>query len=148
MPEALTLQGTLLGFDFGLRRIGVAAGQTMTGTAGSLEVVRHADQPDWRAIERLVSEWRPCAFVVGLPLDGDGNETEMSRQARQFGSQLASRFDRPVYYMDERLSSAAAQEQFVDARAQGRVRAKGAKRLDARAAQIILENWLQSQSGH
>jgi len=148
MPEASTPHGTLLGFDFGRRRIGVAAGQTMTGTAGSLEVVSHGDQPDWQAIERLVREWRPMAFVVGLPLDGEGEETDMSRQVRKFGSQLEARFGRPVHYMDERLSSAAAQEQFVDARAQGRVRAKGAMRLDARAAKIILENWLQSQSGH
>ena len=148
MPETRAPEGTLLGFDFGLRRIGVAAGQTMTSTAGSLEVVRHGDEPDWPAIEKLVREWRPAAFVVGLPLDAEGNETEMSRLAREFGAQLEARFSRSVYFMDERLSSAAAHEQFVDARAEGRIRAKGSKRLDARAAQIILENWLQSQPGH
>lgn len=145
MPETRAPEGTLLGFDFGLRRIGVAAGQTMTSTAGSLEVVRHGDAPDWPAIEKLVSEWRPAAFVVGLPLDTEGNETEMSRLAREFGAQLEARFSVPVYFMDERLSSATAHQQFVDARAGGRVRAKGSKRLDARAAQIILENWLQSR---
>lgn len=148
MPEASTPEGTLLGFDFGLRRIGVASGQTMTSTAGSLEVVRHSDEPDWQAIERLVKEWRPNAFVVGLPLDGDGNETEMSRLARRFGTELEVRYSRPVYFQDERLSSVAAQEQFVNARSEGRARAKHARRLDAHAAQIILENWLQSQPGH
>ena len=68
MPEAVTPEGTLLGFDFGLRRIGVAVGQTATRTAGPLVTVSHSDQPDWQAISALVNEWKPAGLVVGLPL--------------------------------------------------------------------------------
>lgn len=141
MPE-----GTLLGFDFGRRRIGVAVGQTATRTASAMGIVSHAERPDWQAIARLVGDWQPAAFVVGLPLDAEGNETGMSAEARQFGSELAKRYGRLVFYCDERLTSAAAGAQFAQARSEGRARRKDARRLDAMAAQIILENWLQSQS--
>ena len=75
MPEAARPEGTLLGFDFGLRRIGVAVGQTATGTASALRTVSHSTQPDWQAISQLVKEWRPAGLVVGLPLDACGYET-------------------------------------------------------------------------
>jgi putative Holliday junction resolvase len=147
MPEAQALRGTLMGFDFGRRRIGVAVGQTLTGTATALATVSHAEVPDWQTIGELIREWRPAALVVGLPLDGEGNETEMSAEARHFGAQLAERYGKAVYYTDERLTSIAAGEQFAQARADGRARRSDARRLDARAAQIILENWLQSRPG-
>ncbi|NND45578.1 MAG: Holliday junction resolvase RuvX [Xanthomonadales bacterium] len=147
MPEAPAPAGTLLGFDYGRRRIGVAVGQTLTGTATALVTIAHAAEPDWQALDRLVREWRPAALVLGLPLDGEGNETEMSREARAFGAVMAERYGLPVRYQDERLSSVAAGEQFVQARSEGRARRRDAKSLDARAAQIILENWLQSQPG-
>ena len=144
MPEAATLEGTLLGFDFGLRRIGVAVGQTATRTASALLSVSHSTRPDWQAISKLIKEWRPAGLVVGLPLDASGHETQMSRAARQFAARLAQRFQKPVYFIDERLSSVQAQSQFVEARSAGRARRKDARRLDAVAAKIILENWLQS----
>jgi putative Holliday junction resolvase len=144
MPEAAAPQGTLLGFDFGLRRIGVAVGQTATRTAGALVTVRHSDQPDWASIEKLVREWKPAGLVVGLPLDAEGHETEMSRAARRFGSELGKRFDVPVFFIDERLTSVMAGTDFAEARSEGRARRKDARKLDAMAAKIILENWLQS----
>jgi putative Holliday junction resolvase len=144
MPETVSPEGTWLGFDFGMRRIGVAVGQTATRTAGALVTVSHAEQPDWQAITKLVQEWKPSGLVVGLPLDSDGNETDMSRAARRFASDLGQRFNVPVFFIDERLTSIMAGTQFAEARSEGRARRKDARKLDAMAAKIILENWLQS----
>lgn len=148
MPEGAIRRGHFLSFDFGQRRIGVAAGQAQTRTATALGTVAHGAAPDWDAIGKLVSEWRPVGFIVGLPLSADGDETPLSRQARDFGRGLANRFGAPVEYFDERLTSHAAQNRFAEARAAGRARRKDAARLDALAAKIILENWLQSRPKH
>ena len=144
MPERANPRGYVLSFDFGLKRIGVAVGQAATRTASILETVAHRDQPDWNAIDRLVNEWRPELFVVGLPLDLSGEESEMSRAARKFGTALTNRHQRECVYVDERLSSRAAHNRFVELRADGHLKRKHASELDAMAAQIILENWLQS----
>lgn len=140
-------EGTYLGFDFGLRRIGVAVGQTALGTANPLTVIAHGEQPDWAALERIVKEWRPVGLVVGLPLDRDGEETDFSRQARAFGAKLEARFGLPVHYNDERLTSRAAGERFARLRAAGRARRKDAASLDAVAAGIILQHWLTESQG-
>jgi len=134
----------LLGFDFGHRRIGVAVGQTLTGTANALAVVPVANQVDWQVIATIVKEWKPAALIVGLPLGADGEETDMSRDARGFGARLKDRFNMAVFFEDERLTSFGAEERFVAARARGSMRRKDAALKDAMAAQIILENWLQS----
>ena len=148
MPEAVRgLDGTLLGFDFGHRRIGVAVGQTLTGTANALAVLTSTDGPDWRALAALVREWKPVAMVVGLPLAADGSETDMSKDARGFGNELHERFACPVAFQDERLTSLAADERFASARSSGGMRRKDAALKDAMAAQIILENWLQEGGG-
>ena len=146
MPdECASLAGTLLAFDFGHRRIGVAIGQTLTGSANALEVVAANTKPDWQAITRIINEWKPVALVVGLPLDADGGETDMSKDARRFGRQLEGRYGIQVEFEDERLTSFSAEQRFVDARTQGSMRRKDAALKDAMAAQIILESWLQSQ---
>ena len=144
MPETALPRGYILGFDFGLRRIGVAVGQTATHTASSLETVSHGREPDWTAIDRLVKEWKPSTLLVGLPLGPEAEETDMSKAARRFGAALHIRFSLEVAYADERLSSRAAADRFVELRASGSLRRKDARQLDAVAAQIILENWLQS----
>ncbi len=144
MPESAFSRGYILAFDFGLRRIGVAVGQFTTRTANSLETVSHAKEPDWTAIDRLLREWKPTGLIVGLPLGPEGDETEMSRAARNFGTQLNNRFGLTVSYADERLSSRAAESHFAELRAQGSLRRKHSRKLDAMAAKIILENWLQS----
>ena len=82
MPESAIPRGYILCFDFGLRRIGVAIGQTATYTANSLQTVSHRQKPDWLAIDRLVAEWKPSTLLVGLPLGPDGEETDMSKAAR------------------------------------------------------------------
>jgi putative Holliday junction resolvase len=96
------------------------------------------------AIDRLVKEWKPSTLLVGLPLGPEGEETEMSKAARRFGAALQKRFSLELAFANERLSSRAARERFVELRASGSVRRKGVSQLDAMAAQIILENWLQS----
>lgn len=140
--------GHLLGFDFGKKRIGVAVGQARTGTASALGTAANGGRPDWAAIERWIDEWRPQLLVVGLPLSGDGNETPMSAQARRFGEQLSKRFGVEVDYFDERLTSDDASRRFAEMRAAGGARRKDASRLDAMAAKLILENWLQSLPTH
>ena len=143
MPEAAP-RGYVLSFDYGARRIGAAVGQATTGTASPLETVRCGREPDWAALGRLVDTWRPALILVGLPLGADGEETTMSRAARRFGAALGERFGVPVEYIDERLTSRAAQDRFVEQRASGSLRRKHADRLDAIAAQIMLENWLHA----
>jgi len=142
MPESAVPSGYILCFDFGLRRIGVAVGQTATWTANSLETVRHHQNPDWQAIDRLVAEWKPSTLLVGLPLGPEGEETEMSRAARDFGARLEKRYSLDTRFADERLSSREAGERFATLRAGGELKRKDAGRLDAMAAQVILENWL------
>ena len=145
MPEENTRPaGTIIAFDFGLRRIGIAVGQTLTGSANPLAVVPHAGRPDWQATSKILGEWKPAAIVVGLPLDENGSETDMSKAARRFGRQLGGRYSIQVLFEDERLTSFGAEQRFVDARARGGARRKDAALKDAIAAQIILENWLQT----
>lgn len=146
MPDSAVPHGYILGFDFGLRRIGVAVGQSTTRTASSLETVANRDDPDWQAIDRLVQNWKPQMFVIGLPLALTGEETDMSRAARAFGRAMAERYRLECVYADERLSSHAAQGRFTELRASGDLKRKHARKLDAVAAQIVLENWLQSFS--
>jgi putative Holliday junction resolvase len=143
MPDEQTRpEGTLLAFDYGHRRIGVAVGQTLTGSANALAVVIVSAQPDWQTITTIMTEWKPVALVVGLPLAEDGGETDMSRDARRFGRQLEGRYGIPVLYEDERLTSFGAEQRFVQSREHGGMRRKDAALKDAMAAQIILESWL------
>ncbi|MEA3278410.1 MAG: Holliday junction resolvase RuvX [Pseudomonadota bacterium] len=128
--------GTLLGFDFGPRKIGVAVGQTVTGSASPLATIRsRRDKPDWARIEQLFLEWRPEQAVVGLPYNMDDTEAEIAPGARRFARQLAGRFGLEVHLVDERLTSLEARRQLgKDATATGIV--------DAMAAKLILETWL------
>jgi len=128
--------GTLLGFDFGPRKIGVAVGQTITASATPLITLRsHREKPDWERIERLVREWQPSAVVVGLPYNMDDTEAEIAPRARRFARQLQGRFGLEVHLIDERLTS-------VEARRQLGKQATSLEVVDAMAAKLILETWL------
>jgi putative Holliday junction resolvase len=134
---------TVLGFDYGARRIGVAVGNTFTGDARALSVVGNNDNGvDWTRVASVVREWRPNALLVGLPLMLDGSEQATSRAARTFASALSERYQLPVHMVDERLSSVEASQRFADRRARGQARRKNANELDAIAAQVIVETWL------
>lgn len=145
MPERPEPAGTVLAFDYGLRKIGVAIGQGLTRTARPLEVITSAGNAALERVAQLVASWKPDAIVIGLPLDSGGEETSMSRAARGFGEEIQARFGLPVHFQDERLSSSAAAAEFARRRSAGLARRKDAKLMDAVAAEIILENWLQSR---
>jgi len=137
---------TLLGFDYGLKRIGVAVGQELTGTASPLETLTTTQTGiDWGEIERLIDEWKPHALVVGLPLNMDGSEHDMTLAARKFARRLQGRYGLPVYEVDERLSSIAAEEHIHDDVKRRLNRRNGRGRIDREAAQIILQTWLNEQ---
>lgn len=134
--------GTYLGFDFGLRRIGVAAGQAVTGTAGAVTTLDARDGvPDWERVEVLLAEWRPAGVVVGVPYNMDGSASELSERAERFARRLEGRFGLPVHRVDERLSSKAAERFLREARQAGRRRTRKGD-VDAEAARFILETWL------
>ena len=132
---------TYLCFDFGERRIGVAVGQALTGTASPLEVLVCRSGIHWRRIEQLIDQWQPHALVLGVPLTEEGRSQPMTARAQRFARQLEGRFGLPVHRTDERYSSREAKERFRARRAAGSARQSGAGREDAVAAQIILENW-------
>jgi putative Holliday junction resolvase len=145
MPERQGRDGPqiVLGFDFGLRRIGVASGDTLTGGARALDtIVCGSDGPDWAHIERLLAEWKPALNIVGLPYNADGTESKMAVGARRFALALEGRSGIPVEFVDERYSTLDAQARVKDARATGARKRRVAKAdIDASAAREILERW-------
>ncbi|MCB1762570.1 MAG: Holliday junction resolvase RuvX [Gammaproteobacteria bacterium] len=133
---------TLLGFDFGTAKIGIAVGQSITGTATPLVTLRGTQQrPDWDGISRLIAAWQPSALVVGLPCDIDGGETEIAVKAKRFARQLEGRYHLPVHMIDERLTS-------MEARQRLQRRPRQIETLDAIAASLILETWFSVSHAH
>jgi putative Holliday junction resolvase len=137
---------SLLAFDFGLRRIGVATGSCITGTASALLTLAATDgMPDWQEFDRLLAEWAPDLIVLGLPLNTDGSESDMTAQVRQFAENLEARLKIPVEFIDERYTSAEAESLLKEQRRQGiRTRQLTKEDVDAVAAQLIAESWLNS----
>ncbi|HEY0661205.1 MAG TPA: Holliday junction resolvase RuvX [Lysobacter sp.] len=135
--------GTVLGFDVGARRIGVAVGSSFGVGARALAVVDvHAHGPDWTALDRLRKEWRPDGLIVGDPMTLEGGDQPIRVRAHAFARELTSRYQLPVVLVDERLSSIEAAQRFASDRAEGRKRRRDAEALDAVAAAIIVERWL------
>ncbi|GAB4168666.1 MAG: Holliday junction resolvase RuvX [Wenzhouxiangellaceae bacterium] len=145
MPESRS--PVVLGLDFGSRRIGVASGNTVTGTAQPVTTITHQGQP-WDALQRVIEEWQPGHLIVGLPLNADGSDSPFSLKVREFAQELGQRHPAlKVVLQDERLSSRAAQTHFTAARQRGQSRRRDADRLDAMAAAVIVESWLAGHSG-
>lgn len=137
--------GTVLGFDVGARRIGVAVGSAFGHGARALAVVDvHGDHVDWAAVERLLKEWGPDGCVVGDPMTLAGGDQPIRARARAFARELGRRYRLPVVMVDERSSSVEAAQRFAVDRAEGRRRRRDAAALDAVAAAIIVERWLAS----
>lgn len=123
-----------LGFDFGTKRIGVAYGQSLTGTAEAIGIVAANDGiPDWSALEALVAEWKPDVFVVGLPYNMDDSESALLLRARKFCNRLNGRLHKPCFGIDERLTSFEARGELLRKESRGHV--------DSLAARLILEAW-------
>ena len=142
---AIRADGTVLGFDAGQRRIGVAVGSAFGAGARPVAVVDvHGGGPDWRQVERLVREWRPDGLVVGDPMTLDGGDQPIRRFAQGFARELVARFRLPVVMVDERNSSQEAARRFAAERAEGRRKRRDAELLDAVAAAVIVERWLSS----
>ena len=134
---------TILGFDFGLKNIGVAVGQEITQTANPLTVIKARDGiPNWDEIKKLLDQWRPNLLVVGLPLNMDDSEQEMTAAARKFGNRLNGRFQIPVEWHDERLSTYEALEQLG---VRNKLQANNRDDVDRISAQLILQSWLNQQ---
>ncbi len=141
MPEQALQQ--VLGFDFGLRRIGVAFGSSLTGTARPVAMILARDGiPDWTQVEQLLAEWQPDRVVVGLPLNMDGTESDMCARARKFGKRIHGRYHVSVEMMDERLSSFEAKDTVL---AGGGSSDFGRHGVDDLAAVLILESWFNHQ---
>jgi putative holliday junction resolvase len=135
----------VLGFDVGSRRIGVALGNTLSGTARPLAVVDVGAQgADWRRIESLIREWRPDRLIVGEPLTLDGDSQPATARARAFARDIAARFALPVDLVDERSSSREADQRFAERRRSGQARRRDGDAIDAVAAEVIIERWLQA----
>ena len=127
-------------FDFGLKRIGIASGNDLLKKGNELAPVQARDGiPDWSIIEKLVKEWQPDKFIVGLPLNMDGTQSDMSLRATKFGKRLKGRFNKDVAMMDERLSSFEAKSQIQAQK--GKQLDFGIHSVDGIAACLILESW-------
>lgn len=125
------MNSIVMSFDFGMKRIGVAVGQKVTQTASGLGVVQAFDGiPKWDYLDKIVLDWQPERFIVGLPINMDGSNSEMSKKAQKFSRRISSRYNIRSEMFDERLTSFEAREH------------DGKTHIDAIAAKIILESWL------
>jgi len=141
---------TVLSFDYGLRRIGIAVGNTLTGTAEALATVDAQDGvPDWKAITRHVADWRPAALVVGVPYNMAGQDgAALTTAALRFAEDLGGRFGIEVHRVDERLSSREAEDDLRERRRSG-AKTRRVRRgdVDREAARLLLLQWLRAQPG-
>lgn len=144
-----SVSDTILAFDFGTRRIGVAVGDSGLGTSHPLERIAAAnDAARFEAIGKLISTWQPRALVVGLPLEDDGRAGESARRAERFARQLEGRFRLPVARVDERYSSQEAASRLREAcGARRAAKASRERELDSYAAQLLLEQWFLQPGG-
>lgn len=133
------MEGTLIGFDFGSRRIGVAVGETSTRIASPLTAIEgEANDARFEQIGRIVDEWHPRGFVVGRPRHGDGSEHAVAKLAEKFARRLEARYGVPVAFVDETLTSAEAESSLKALR----TRAGRKSDVDALAATLILQSFL------
>jgi len=133
---------TVIAFDYGINQIGLAVGQTLTGSANGIDVLRARDgQPNWDQVQSVIETWRPSLLLVGLPLNMDGTESDFCGRARKFGRRLHGRFGLETLMVDERLSTREAKSR--DRERSGKTRQNYRQDpIDNIAAQIILESWL------
>lgn len=135
-------QRNLMGFDFGTKSIGVATASEVTGIASPLLSLKAQDGiPNWDDIGKMLKEWQPDLLIVGLPLNMDGSDQEMTMRARKFGQRLHGRFGLPVEYKDERLTTTDAKARLFE---HGGYKLLGKQKVDAVSAQLILESWIES----
>ena len=145
-PQGMTRPHTVLAFDFGLKRIGIASGDTLTRTAAPRAAVSVGGSgPDWNAIAREVRALSPGLLLVGAPYNADGSESAMTTAARSFAAELERRFALPVQLVDERFSSLEAHQALKARRASGRRGRIQRADIDSAAAAVILGRWFQGE---
>ena len=147
MRLSVTAARTVLAFDFGLKRIGIACGDTLTRNAAPQAAAPAGPTgPDWNAIARAVHTLAPAVLVVGAPYNADGSEGALTARARDFAAELERRFALPVHLVDERYSSLEASAQLKERRASGaRRRRLGKSDIDSAAAAVILGRWFAGE---
>jgi putative Holliday junction resolvase len=134
---------TILAFDYGLKQVGVASGQTLTGSARGLCILKaHDGIPNWDEVSKLLNEWTPDLVLVGLPLNMDASESELSRLARKFARRLQGRFSANVLMVDERLTSQDAKALIREENNEGKKGQPDLTKIDHLAAALILQSWL------
>ncbi|WP_299490390.1 Holliday junction resolvase RuvX [uncultured Shewanella sp.] len=134
---------TVLGFDFGTKSIGIAIGQSLTASARPLISIKAEDGiPKWEQIGELIKEWKPDFIIVGLPLNMDGSEQELTKRARKFGNRIRGRFEIHVEFQDERLTTADAKARLFD---MGGYKALTKGQVDAMSAVLITESYFENQ---
>jgi putative Holliday junction resolvase len=145
--DSMTTSVRVLGFDFGTRKIGVAFGQSITGTAQPLTaLVNNSQQPLWRQIEPLINTWKPTHLLVGLPTNMDDSPSVITELTQQFIQHLHNHCDLPIISIDERLSTRAVYWQDDAQSKPARSRKKRvARSIDAQAAAILIEDWFKSR---
>jgi putative holliday junction resolvase len=133
-----------MALDYGLRRLGVANGDTLTRTARPLATVPVADRgPEWPVLDRLVAEWAPARFVVGIPYNAEGRDGPLTARIRGFADELGHRYGKPVELLDEHLTSREAEDRLRQRRSSGqRQRRVRHEDIDPVAAAVLLEQWL------
>ena len=135
------LSGTLLGFDFGMRKMGVAVGQTITRTARPLALYKMQEgTPNWQMLDVLITQWQPVGLIVGIPVNEAHPDQHMVLAAKNFGQYLRARYQLPVFGVDEHLTSFAARQALLE---HGGTKALQRNSVDSIAAQFILETWLR-----
>lgn len=137
-----SLPQRLLGLDFGLSRIGVAVGQTITKTAMPLSILKAQNgSPNWQTLGLLLEEWNIDAIIVGIPFNMDGTEQPITHLARQFAKQVKKRFQLPIHFVDERLTTVEAKQRMRELG----FSKKDLQQADSYAAKLILESWFRQQ---
>lgn len=135
---------TVLGFDYGNKRIGLATGQTITHSASPGKTVMQIDgNPDWHTIEAEIQQWQPNALIVGMPYHTDGSENKMTATVRHFCYELEKRFNLPVFEVNEALSSQQAEEILKE---RLKINKQNKHEIDRMAAAIIVQRWLDQQT--
>ncbi|ABE55952.1 Holliday junction resolvase YqgF [Shewanella denitrificans OS217] len=139
----MTMNQTVLGFDYGTKSIGVAVGQSITASASPLLALKAQDGiPNWDEIEKLIKEWQPDLVVVGLPLNMDGTEQDITQRAKKFANRISGRFGVKVLTQDERLTTADAKARLFEL---GGYKALTKGQVDAVSAVLIIESYFENQ---
>ncbi len=136
---------SVMAFDFGTQKTGVAYGMSLTGTASPMALLIMKDGiPDWSVVDKVLAEWQPEACLVGLPLNMDDTESELCLRARKFARRLKHRLNKPVWMVDERLTTREAREDVRQISSQRRGKAPAA---DSMAAVLLIESWFREPAG-